>query len=250
MERMLDRIAQGVGIDRAECRRRNLIPADRIPYVKPLKSRAGVPLTIDSGDFPALQARALAEIGYAEFDARRREAARAARAVASAWPMASSRRAGPFESARVRIAPSGQILGAGHPDHRPHHLRRDGLVIMPFLPGDSLLFAAGAFLGLAGIDPLTSIAIITAAAIAGDALNYTIGSSRWGQKLAHSRWIKPAHMERAREYFARFGAMTITVARFVPIARTLALSWPACRRCRAAASTPTTWSAASSGAAR
>ena len=46
-----------------------------------------------------------------------------------------------------------------------------GLVIMPFLPGDSLLFAAGAFLGLAGIDPLTSIAIITAAAIAGDALN-------------------------------------------------------------------------------
>ena len=93
---------------------------------------------------------------------------------------------------------------------------------MPFLPGDSLLFAAGAFLGLAGIDPLTSIAIITAAAIIGDALNYTIGSSRWGQKLAHSRWIKPAHMERAREYFARFGAMTITVARFVPIVRTLA----------------------------
>ena len=125
-----------------------------------------------------------------------------------------------------------------------------GLVIMPFLPGDSLLFAAGAFLGLAGIDPLTSIAIITAAAIAGDALNYTIGSSRWGQKLAHSRWIKPAHMERAREYFARFGAMTITVARFVPIVRTLAPSWPACRRCRAAASTPITWSAASSGAAR
>ena len=42
-------------------------------------------------------------------------------------------------------------------------------------------------------------------------------------KLAHSRWIKPAHMERAREYFARFGAMmTITVARFVPIVRTLA----------------------------
>ncbi|WZB64459.1 VTT domain-containing protein [Achromobacter xylosoxidans] len=49
-----------------------------------------------------------------------------------------------------------------------------------------------------------------------------MGSSRWGQKLAHSRWIKPAHMERAREYFARFGAMTITVARFVPIVRTLA----------------------------
>ena len=97
-----------------------------------------------------------------------------------------------------------------------------GLVVMPFLPGDSLLFAAGAFLGLAGIDPLASLAAITAAAIAGDALNYAIASSRWGQKLAHSRWVKPDHLKRARDYFARYGAMTITVARFVPIVRTLA----------------------------
>lgn len=97
-----------------------------------------------------------------------------------------------------------------------------GLVVMPFLPGDSLLFAAGAFLGVAGIDPLVSLAVITAAAIAGDALNYTIASSRFGQRLAHSRWIKPAHLERARDYFARYGAMTITVARFVPVVRTLA----------------------------
>lgn len=97
-----------------------------------------------------------------------------------------------------------------------------GLVVLPFLPGDSLLFAAGAFLGLAGIDPLASLAAITAAAIAGDALNYAIASSRWGQKLAHSRWVKPDHLKRARDYFARYGAMTITVARFVPIVRTLA----------------------------
>ena len=97
-----------------------------------------------------------------------------------------------------------------------------GFVVMPFLPGDSLLFAAGAFLGLAGIDPIVSIAAITAAAIAGDALNYAIASSRWGQKLAHSRWVKPDHLERARSYFARYGAMTITVARFVPIVRTVA----------------------------
>jgi len=97
-----------------------------------------------------------------------------------------------------------------------------GLVVMPFLPGDSLLFAAGAFLGLAGIDPAISLATIIAAAIAGDALNYTIGSSFWGQRLARSRWVKPEHMARARAYFARYGAMTITVARFVPIVRTLA----------------------------
>ncbi|MGB3433017.1 VTT domain-containing protein [Achromobacter sp.] len=97
-----------------------------------------------------------------------------------------------------------------------------GLVVMPFLPGDSLLFAAGVFLGLAGIDPAISLATIIAAAIAGDALNYTIGASSWGQRLARSRWVKPEHMARARAYFARYGAMTITVARFVPIVRTLA----------------------------
>ena len=168
MERMLDRIAQGVGIDRAECRRRNLIPADRIPYVKPLKSRAGVPLTIDSGDFPALQARALAEIGYAEFDARRREAA--ARGLCRGIGLAN----GVKPTGRGRSSPRGSV------SRRPDRywvlgtliialiiFVETGLVIMPFLPGDSLLFAAGAFLRLAGIDPLTSIAIITAAAISG-----------------------------------------------------------------------------------
>lgn len=97
-----------------------------------------------------------------------------------------------------------------------------GLVVMPFLPGDSLLFAAGAFLGVAGIHPGVSLAAITAAAILGDAVNYTIASSSLGQRLAHSRWIKPEHMARARDYFARYGAMTITVARFVPIIRTVA----------------------------
>ncbi|CAB3628941.1 VTT domain-containing protein [Achromobacter pestifer] len=97
-----------------------------------------------------------------------------------------------------------------------------GLVVMPFLPGDSLLFAAGAFLGLAGIEPWVSLAVITAAAIAGDAVNFMIASSSWGQRLARSRWIKPAHMARARDYFSRYGAMTITVARFVPIVRTVA----------------------------
>ena len=69
-----------------------------------------MPLTIDSGDFPALQARALAEIGYAEFDARRRKAA--ARGLCRGIGLANGVKPtgrGPFESARVRIAPSGQI---------------------------------------------------------------------------------------------------------------------------------------------
>lgn len=110
MERMMDRIALELGMDRAECRRRNFIPPEKIPYTKPLKSRAGVPLTIDSGDFPALQARALAEIDYDGFASRRAEAATRGlcRGVAVANSVKPTGR-GPFESARVRVLPSGQI---------------------------------------------------------------------------------------------------------------------------------------------
>ena len=109
MERVLDRIAQGVGIDRAECRRRNLIPADQIPYVKPLKSRAGVPLTIDSGDFPPCRRARWPR--SAMRNSMRAGAGGRARPVPwhrpGQWRQADGR--GPFESARVRIAPSGQI---------------------------------------------------------------------------------------------------------------------------------------------
>lgn len=110
MERLLDRVSVELGIDRAECRRRNLIPAGKIPYTKPLKSRAGVPLTIDSGDFPALQARALQAIDYDGFESRK-QASRdkgLCRGIAVANSVKPTGR-GPFESARVRVQPSGQI---------------------------------------------------------------------------------------------------------------------------------------------
>ena len=55
MERLLDRIADALGLDRAEVRRRNLVPPEKMPYVTPLKTRAGSPITLDSGDFPACQ---------------------------------------------------------------------------------------------------------------------------------------------------------------------------------------------------
>ena len=97
-----------------------------------------------------------------------------------------------------------------------------GLVVMPFLPGDSLLFAAGAFLCLAGISPLVPVAIVCVAAIAGDAMNYAIGRSSLGQQIVRRGWVKPHHLEQTRNWFDRFGGPTITVGRFVPVVRTIA----------------------------
>ncbi|CRD68478.1 dehydrogenase/oxidase [Bordetella pertussis] len=110
MERMMDRVAAELGIDPGECRRRNLIGPAKIPYTKPLKSRAGMPLTIDSGDFPALQACALQASDYDGF-AVRRDAALARgrwRGIAVANSVEPTGR-GPFEVARVRVQPSGQV---------------------------------------------------------------------------------------------------------------------------------------------
>ena len=110
MERMMDKLAEALGIDRLEVRRRNHIPPSKIPYVKPLKSRAGVPLTIDSGDFPALQARAEAVMDFAGFEQRRQ--ASVARGLLRGIAVANSVKPtgrGPYETARVRIQPSGRI---------------------------------------------------------------------------------------------------------------------------------------------
>ncbi len=110
MERLMDRLAGTLGIDRLECRRRNLIGPAEMPYTKPLKSRAGLPLTIDSGDFPDLQARAAAAIDYDGFAARREESARRGvlRGVAIANAVKPTGR-GPYEVAKVRVLPSGNV---------------------------------------------------------------------------------------------------------------------------------------------
>lgn len=97
-----------------------------------------------------------------------------------------------------------------------------GLVVLPFLPGDSLLFATGAFLGLAGISPLIPLLIIITASVLGDNTNYSIGSSRVGKFLIKKNLIKPHHMEKTRSFYDKYGAMTIIVGRFVPVVRTVA----------------------------
>lgn len=97
-----------------------------------------------------------------------------------------------------------------------------GVVIMPFLPGDSLLFATGAFLGLVDVNPAMPLVVITVAAIVGDAVNYSVGRSALGQQIIRRGWVKPHHMAKTQAYFERYGALTITVARFIPIVRTVA----------------------------
>jgi len=99
-----------------------------------------------------------------------------------------------------------------------------GLVVTPFLPGDSLLFAAGAFAAIGAFDVKLVFLIITIAAIGGDTVNYWIGHIV-GPKVFHKenvRFLNKKHLERTHEFYERYGGKTIILARFVPIIRTFA----------------------------
>lgn len=101
-----------------------------------------------------------------------------------------------------------------------------GLVVLPFLPGDSLLFALGALGAIPGI-PLNlwlMAALLILAAFLGDALNYAIGR-RLGPAVFHradSRWLNRKHLAAAHAFYEKYGGKTIILARFVPIVRTFA----------------------------
>ena len=111
MERLMDRIARELKIDRVEARRRNLIPADAMPYDTQIKTRDGAIMTYDSGDYPAAMDAALDRAGYGGFKTRQ-EAARAEGrylGIGVANYVEGTGR-GPFESATVRVKPSGRIV--------------------------------------------------------------------------------------------------------------------------------------------
>jgi membrane-associated protein len=98
-----------------------------------------------------------------------------------------------------------------------------GLVVTPFLPGDSLLFAAGTVAALGALDPGVLVAVLAGSAIAGDNTNYWIG--RWVGPRAFSgtvRFLNRRHLERTHAFYERHGGKTIFLARFVPIVRTFA----------------------------
>ncbi|HEY8492538.1 MAG TPA: DedA family protein [Myxococcota bacterium] len=101
-----------------------------------------------------------------------------------------------------------------------------GLVVTPFLPGDSLLFAIGALASIDG-SPISlplMVALLITAAVLGDAVNYSIGSYVGPAVFTseRSRLLNPEHLRRTQEFYARHGRKTIFLARFVPIVRTFA----------------------------
>ena len=108
MERLLDRAARRLGLGRDEIRRRNLIGPERMPCARPLGNRAGKPVVLDSGDYPACQAAALEAADWEGFPARRAAAGGRPRGIGLANFVKGTGR-GPFESARVAIDASGRI---------------------------------------------------------------------------------------------------------------------------------------------
>ena len=98
-----------------------------------------------------------------------------------------------------------------------------GLVIMPFLPGDSLLFAAGAFAATGAFDVGLLFALLAGAAILGDTVNYWIGH-RIGPRVFREdvRFLKREYLERTQAFYEKHGGKTIFLARFIPIIRTFA----------------------------
>src|SRR5207248_1968859 len=110
MERLMDRVARELGLDRAEARRRNLIPPEKMPYTKPLKARSGAAMQYDSGDYPACQRDVLQAAGWSDFPRRQAEARKERRylGIGFAHGIKGTGR-GPFESGLVRVSNTGRV---------------------------------------------------------------------------------------------------------------------------------------------
>jgi carbon-monoxide dehydrogenase large subunit len=110
MERLMDRVARELKLERAELRRRNLIPPEKMPYTKPLKARSGAAMQYDSGDYPACQAKALKAAGWDDFPQRQAAARAQGRhiGIGLAHGIKGTGR-GPFESGLVRVSNTGRV---------------------------------------------------------------------------------------------------------------------------------------------
>jgi carbon-monoxide dehydrogenase large subunit len=111
MERLLDRVARELRLDRAEVRRRNLVPGDKMPYATQLKARGGLTIVLDSGDYPKCQQDALVRAGWDDFPGRKQKALKEGRYLGIGLAnFVKGTGRGPFESATVRVGPSGKVL--------------------------------------------------------------------------------------------------------------------------------------------
>jgi carbon-monoxide dehydrogenase large subunit len=110
IERLLDAVARELSLDRAEVRRRNLVPAEKMPYAKPFYTRGGIQIVLDSGDFPRAQAEALRRAGWDDFPTRQQKARAAGRylGIGLANYVEGTGR-GPFEPVTVRVDAGGKI---------------------------------------------------------------------------------------------------------------------------------------------
>ncbi len=99
-----------------------------------------------------------------------------------------------------------------------------GLVVFPFLPGDSILFISGTVVAAAGLNVHVLVLVLAAAAILGDSVNYSIGHyiGPRAYDRPDSRWFKQSHLKRTQAFYDRYGGVTIIIGRFVPIVRTFA----------------------------
>ena len=99
-----------------------------------------------------------------------------------------------------------------------------GLVVTPFLPGDSLLFVAGAFAALGSLNLVWVLVLLSVAAILGDTINYWVGNYIGPKvfQMQNSRIFKKEYLDRTHQFYEKYGPITIVIGRFVPIIRTFA----------------------------
>jgi len=97
-----------------------------------------------------------------------------------------------------------------------------GLVVTPILPGDSLLFAAGAFAARGSLDPVALFVLLALAGILGDSVNYSIGHYLAPRAEKGFRFVKKEYLDRTHAFYEKHGGKTIVIARFIPIVRTFA----------------------------